>query len=84
MAKSKQQFIDDFYKNHGDCCAGCDFWKWHNSHLGDCTKSAPVCGQERHSMLDIESCSMPLEAGHILTKRDHLCGDFIDTNEWQI
>lgn len=82
MAGLKQKFIDEYYKLNGPCCAGCDWWKWHNVMVGDCTKSAPVAGEERVSMLSIESCSKQLEAGHILTKRDHLCGDFIDTHEW--
>lgn len=82
MTNSKQRFIDDFYKSHGDCCAGCDHWQWHNTAVGDCTKSAPVSSRERHSMLGVTGCSSEPSAGHILTKRDHVCGDFIDTHEW--
>ena len=78
MACHTQQMIDKFYKSKGSCCAGCDYWRWHNSVVGDCMKSAPVGGSERHSMLDIQSLSVELKAGHILTKRDHLCGEFID------
>lgn len=78
-----QDFIDRYYKNHGPCCAGCDWWRWHNAMVGDCTKNAPVCGEERHAMLGIESCSLEMGAGHILTERDHLCGDFIDTHDWK-
>ena len=81
---SDQNFIDKFYKDNGPCCAGCDWWRWYNSVLGECTKSAPVSAEERHAMLNMEFCSMQLGAGHILTRRDHLCGDFIDspiTNE---
>ena len=74
-----QKTVDDFYKKNGPCCAGCDWWRYHNSVIGECIKSATVGGEQRHSMLGIENCSMTLEAGHILTKRDHLCGDFKDT-----
>ena len=78
-----QKFVDSFYRQNGPCCAGCDHWQWHNSAVGDCTKSAPVSASERHSMLGMQSCSTELKAGHILTKRDHVCGDFIDTYNWK-
>ncbi len=81
MSQSKQQHIDRYYKNNGDCCAGCDWWRWHNTAVGDCTKSAPVSPEERYSMLGIDSCSLPLDAGHILTTRNHVCGDFIDSDK---
>lgn len=82
MLSAGQSRVDKFYKDNGPCCAGCDNWKWHNSLVGDCMKSAPVSAEERHNMLGIESCSLQLSAGHILTKRDHFCGEFIDTHEW--
>lgn len=81
MSDIEQRIIDKFYKDNGRCCAGCDWWRWHNSVVGDCTKSAPVSAEERYSMIGITSYSLQLEAGHILTKRDHSCGDFIDTDE---
>lgn len=74
-----QKCIDKFYKKNGPCCAGCDWWGWYNSLVGECIKSAPVGGKERYSMLDIQfSPSANLEAGHIITTRDHYCGDFKD------
>ena len=76
MGKRAEDYIDEFYKDNGPCCAGCSWWKFHNSVVGDCTKSAPVGEKERHSMLGIESCSLTLEAGHVLTTRYHVCGDF--------
>lgn len=75
-----QKEVDKFYKTNGPCCAGCDFWRWHNSVIGDCTKSAPVSGAERWSMLNMGSLSLNAEAGHIVTPRHHLCGDFKDEN----
>ena len=77
-----QSFVDEFYKENGPCCAGCDWWRYHNSLVGECIKSAPVSGKERVSMLGIENTSMTPNSGHIITKRNHLCGDFIDTYEW--
>ena len=73
-----QECIDDFYLKHGKCCAGCDWWRWHNSVAGDCTRSAPVSGRARYAMLGIHGCSLPLEAGHVMTRRDHVCGEFKD------
>lgn len=75
-----QKSIDAFYKKNGDCCAGCDWWHWINSVVGNCTKSDPVSERERLGMLNIENCSLNVGAGHVLTKRDHVCGDFKDEN----
>jgi hypothetical protein len=33
-------------------------------------------------MLNIEKCSMSLPVGHIVTSRDHICGDFKDGFDW--
>ena len=77
-----QETVDNFYKTNGDCCAGCDWWRYHNSVAGDCTRSAPVTGKERSSMLGIYGSSLEAESGHIMTRRDHVCGDFIDSHDW--
>lgn len=84
MASEKvtQKYIDDFYKENGKCCAGCDHWDWVNSLVGECKKSAPTDHQSRISMTGITSMTAPPESGHIVTTRDHLCGDFIDTYDW--
>ncbi len=73
-----QKHVDKFYKDNGPCCAGCDYWRFHNSVIGECIKSAPVSGDERYSMTGINSCSLEVDAGHIMTGREHLCGDFKD------
>lgn len=78
----RQEILDRFYFRHGKCCAGCDWWRHDSGMSGECTKSAPVSAGERYGMLGIESCSMPLSAGHVLTLRDHVCGDFADTFDW--
>jgi hypothetical protein len=38
----KQAIVDAFYKQHGPCCAGCDWWRWHNTLVGECMRTAPV------------------------------------------
>lgn len=78
-----QQFVDAFYHQHGPCCAGCDWWKYHNSRVGDCTRSAPVDGQARWAMLGFERLTGDTPSGHIVTERDHKCGEFLDTFDWQ-
>lgn len=74
----RQAAIDAFYAAHGPCCAGCDWWRHYNSVVGDCIKSAPVAGQERMAMLGIAASSMAPGAGHVMTRRDHHCGEFRD------
>jgi hypothetical protein len=82
--KKTQKYVDDFYLKNGDCCAGCDHWRFLNSYVGECMKSAPVSGDDRISILDLERVSMSIEvgSGHVMTKRDHLCGYFVDTYDW--
>lgn len=82
-ADKGQEHVDTFYWSHGPCCAGCDWWRHFNSSVGECLKSAPACGLERWAMMGIEMSSIPLlGAGHVVTKRDHRCGDFIDSFDW--
>lgn len=78
-----QAVIDRFYRQHGPCCAGCDHWRWANSVAGECTRTAPVSGPARVSMLGMASPSVPIGAGHIMTPRDHVCGEFQDTYDWE-
>lgn len=76
---SKQRMVDRFYAAHGPCCAGCDNWRWINTVVGECIKSAPVSGRERMAMLGMEGYQINPGAGHIMTQRDHVCGEFVDT-----
>lgn len=78
LHERRQASIDRFYASHGPCCAGCDWWRWHNSIAGECIRSAPVAGSERFGMLGITGSSLSLEAGHVMTPREHLCGEFKD------
>lgn len=82
-----QQAADSFYMKHGPCCAGCDWWNHSNAVIGECRKSAPVSAQERYAMVRMDRTSWRLtlaeqEAGHILTNREHHCGDFKDSFDW--
>lgn len=76
-----QSIIDAFAKKHGKCCAGCDHWRWHNSLVGDCIQTVPVSGSERLTFVGMSSISAPVAAGHIVTPRDHCCGQYVDTDQ---
>lgn len=78
-----QAIVDSFYKTHGPCCAGCDWWRWHNSLVGECVRTAPTTGEDRYAMLGVTGCSLTLGAGHIMTPREHVCGEFKDEPEDQ-
>ena len=77
-----QEAVDRFYWSHGPCCAGCDWWRHFNAAVGECTRSAPVAESERWAMIGISGYSLPTGAGHIVTPRDHRCGDFRDAFDW--
>lgn len=77
----EQELADAFYVKHGHCCAGCDWWHRINTLVGECHRAAPVAGHERYNMLGMRP-SIPLDAGHIMTVRDHRCGEFADTFDW--
>ena len=77
-----QEFVDRFYWSNGPCCAGCDWWRSICSSAGECTRSAPVSGDERMSMLGIYSSSHNVGAGHVITDRGHRCGEFKDEFDW--
>ena len=74
----RQRVVDAFYAGHGPCCAGCDWWRHYNSLVGECIRSAPVAGAERFAMLGINGLSLQPGAGHVMTRRDHHCGEFRD------
>jgi hypothetical protein len=78
----RQESLDRFYFENGRCCAGCDWWQSLSSLVGNCTRSAPVGGRARWDMLGIESSSIKPPAGHIVTQREHTCGDFKDEFDW--
>lgn len=82
MNERRQELLDRFYTEHGPCCAGCDWWRHLNSVVGECRKSAPVDADQRFDVLNLSYASLRVEAGHILTRREHHCGDFKDEFDW--
>ena len=81
-APDAQEFADRWYVQHGPCCAGCDWWSHDKGIVGECRKSAPVPAGQRVAMLGIHGCSLHIAAGHVMTPRDHHCGDFKDEFDW--
>lgn len=79
---TRQEVLDTFYHRHGPCCAGCDWWHSISSLVGECHQSAMVGGAERWAAIGIENISMPLRAGHVITRREHVCGQFKDEFDW--
>jgi hypothetical protein len=77
-----QEACDRFYTANGPCCAGCDWWGSASSVAGECTRSAPVPGGQRYAMLGITGTSLPMAAGHVMTPREHRCGEFKDEFDW--
>jgi hypothetical protein len=87
MHTERQEHIDRFYLSRGPCCAGCDWWRSFDVILGDCLRPAPVSNAERWGMTGMASVSicgnhLPPEPGHVVTQRDHHCGDFKDDFDW--
>lgn len=78
----RQEIIDRFYFSTGPCCAGCDWWRSINVQVGECTRSAPMSGNDRQSMIGIDWSSLRLGAGHLLTPISHKCGEFKDEFDW--
>lgn len=82
LSDPDQQSVDAFYWGHGPCCAGCDWWQHLNSHVGLCTRSAPIAGEDRVAMIGMDRVSMQIGGGHPFTQREHRCGDFQDDFDW--
>lgn len=78
-----QEAVDRFYWSHGaPCCAGCDWWRHFNSAVGECLRSPPVGEAERWAMIGVTGHALPTGAGHVVTMRDHQCGEFRDDFDW--
>jgi len=78
----ESRILDHVYTLTGPCCAGCDWWQPVNTVIGECTRSAPVSGIERGDALGVTLPVCRLRAGHILTWREHRCGEFKDEFDW--
>lgn len=81
-AATWQESVDTFYFRTGKCCAGCDWWRSLSPLIGNCTRSRIVSGKERADMLGLEHCSLRIKAGHAVTRRDYVCGEFKDEFDW--
>lgn len=77
-----QKRVDSFYATNGECCGGCDWWRHSNPRTGECTKAAPVAGDQRYGMLGIQTVTLQLGAGFPMTRIENHCGDFKDTFDW--
>lgn len=73
-----QQHVDAFYAKHGPCCAGCDFWRWINTRVGECIRMPPNQSHDAAAGLGFDFCSLPRSTSN-LTANSHLCGEFRDT-----
>ncbi len=82
LVVGRQELLDRFYTQRGPCCAGCDWWHPVNTVAGECRRSAPVPGEQRIAMLGMRSTSLLIPAGHVMTLREHHCGDFKDEFDW--
>jgi hypothetical protein len=85
MNETTQEAVDRFYWSirRAPCCAGCDWWQYFNSVVGECRRSAPASGEQRVAMIGIDRSSLQPGSGHIMTERDHCCGEFEDNFDWQ-
>ena len=79
----EQILIDKFYFKNGKCCAGCDRWRHDGSLVGECTNSKIIPARERASLLNFNSPNICVKAGHALTRRDYVCGQFKDDFNWE-
>lgn len=77
-----QNKVDEFYRENGKCCAGCDHWRFHNSFVGDCTKSQIMKPEDRLKMIGISGCTGVIGTGHAVTPREYVCALFEDTFDW--
>lgn len=82
LLEARQSSIDAFYRHFGPCCAGCDWWHSINSVAGECRRGPPVAEGDRCALLGIESASIGIGSGHVMTPRHHVCGEFKDTYDW--
>jgi hypothetical protein len=42
-----------------------------------------MSGEQRAALLDMSGISAPVGAGHALTLRQHICGEFKDDFDWR-
>lgn len=72
-----QRHVDAYADKFGPCCAGCDFWRWINTAVGECVRHAPDPSHDAAAGLGLHGVSLG-KSSTMLTKRDQWCGDFSD------
>ncbi len=82
MAGERQEVLDTFYHQQGPCCAGCDWWRSISAFVGECHRTAMASGHDRMIALGIDYSSRAFGAGHVITKREHVFGEFKDEFDW--
>lgn len=79
---ARQEMLDEFYHQNGPCCAGCDWWHSFNSRAGECHRTVMIPGADRGAPLGVTGSSLAIGAGHVMTRREHVCGEFKDKFDW--
>lgn len=79
--KPTQEVVDEYYLKSGPCCAGCDYWRWVTSLVGECVRFSPNQSHDAAAGLGMDNCTLPRSTTN-LTKRERLCGEFVDTFDW--
>lgn len=74
---------DKFYMENGNCCSGCDHWRGMGGTIGECTNSKIMPWKDIMGFLGWENCTMNGKAGHAITRRDYVCGQFKDDFNWE-
>ena len=76
--------LDKFYFAKGKCCACCDYWRTNGIGItGECTNSKIISSKERLGFLGWRNCTLDIGAGHAITRRDYVCGQFKDSFNWE-
>lgn len=82
-AYQEQIRADKFYMQNGECCSGCDHWRGIGGTIGECTNSKIISSKDRLVFLGLRNCTLDIGAGHAITRRDYVCGQFKDEFDWQ-
>lgn len=79
----EQMRADSFYMANGSCCSGCDHWRGMGGTIGECTNSKIISSKDRLRFLGWRNCTLDIGAGHAITRRDYVCGQFKDSFNWE-
>lgn len=78
-----QKRCDEFFWKNSRCCAGCDHWNSGQGDIGECLSAPPVSGEQVLKSLGIIWASYVPPPGQPFTRREHVCGAFQDTFDWE-